>query len=287
MTNCNCDISSDISVVIPFHDRNEYLDAALQTVDNQTLRPCRIVVVDDGSLPELTCPKREDLTLLRLAENRGPARARNLAVEETSTKYVAFLDSDDGWHPDKLARQYALLSSAPEDVFGVFCAYGRSGRKLRAGVVVTPQVTNWFRYFLMGIRCAPGTTLMFRREAFMEIGGFNPAFRRYEDWDLLLRASLSRWKRFLTIDTPLAEVNLTGRPDPAVTTRALDAMEKAYFPRLSSRSERRLFKAALNIERAAVQRWAGSHARMLPYLFGALASPSVVKREILLTLGLY
>jgi glycosyltransferase involved in cell wall biosynthesis len=100
-----------VSAVIPCKDRPRLLERALSSIADQTVRPSEVIVVDDGSAPPLSPspPFPIPLTLIR-QENRGPAAARNRAIATASGEWIAPLDSDDTWSPDKTEYQLELIS---------------------------------------------------------------------------------------------------------------------------------------------------------------------------------
>lgn len=102
---------ADVTVVIAHHNDSSALRHALRSVLAQTRAPLSVVVVDDASSPEhlnavrrLVAPE-DRCTLIELGSNVGPGSARNAAWRQARTRWVAFLDSDEVWHPEKLARQ--------------------------------------------------------------------------------------------------------------------------------------------------------------------------------------
>jgi glycosyltransferase involved in cell wall biosynthesis len=105
-----------VSVVIPTFNRTTLLLEAVQSVLNQTLPPLEVIVVDDGSEQDVARFLREKISDDRVRcirqENAGPARARNRGMTEAKGDYVAFLDSDDLWLPEKLAKQVQALQAA-------------------------------------------------------------------------------------------------------------------------------------------------------------------------------
>jgi glycosyltransferase involved in cell wall biosynthesis len=120
-------IQADVSVVVPtFRDTNA-LSRALRSIEAQTLPPAQVVVVDDGGGdPRLTevceaCSIKVDV--VRLAKNVGPGGARNAGVDASKHAFIAFLDADDEWHPEKLARQMAVILEG-SDV--ALCCHGKA-----------------------------------------------------------------------------------------------------------------------------------------------------------------
>jgi glycosyltransferase involved in cell wall biosynthesis len=103
----------DISVIIPAYNAQRTILRALESVIAQTLQPVEIIVVDDGSSENMVSIvenfpqplKPGFIKVIRLDSNHGPAFARNAGWEKASGKFLAFLDSDDSWHPRKLEIQ--------------------------------------------------------------------------------------------------------------------------------------------------------------------------------------
>ena len=119
------DDRADVTVVIPAHDRAHVLPRALASVHGQTLRPAEIIVVDDGSSDETAAVAQQSgVTVLRHERSRGAGEARNTGICSATTRWIAFLDSDDEWAPHHLATliprmgRHALLTSVPVDTFG-------------------------------------------------------------------------------------------------------------------------------------------------------------------------
>jgi glycosyltransferase involved in cell wall biosynthesis len=101
-----------VSVIIPTYNSANYLPEAIESVLAQTYKDFEIIVVDDGSTDntqEVVVPYLDRIIFLEVP-NGGPAKARNHAIRESSSEYVAFLDADDIWYPDKLDRQITVFS---------------------------------------------------------------------------------------------------------------------------------------------------------------------------------
>lgn len=113
---------ASVSVVIPCYRCADTIERAVASVANQTVRPAELILVDDGSgdqtpavLTRLRLLYGEDwIRVLLLPCNVGVSAARNAGWESASSDFVAFLDADDSWHPEKIAIQYAWMSEHPD-----------------------------------------------------------------------------------------------------------------------------------------------------------------------------
>jgi len=104
-----------VSCIVPTYNGEAYVAEALDSIVAQTYRPIEIVVADDGSTDgTLTIAGRYAGVRVVRQPNGGPAAARNLGVRESSGAFAAFLDQDDVWHPEKLARQMGRFDARPE-----------------------------------------------------------------------------------------------------------------------------------------------------------------------------
>ncbi len=105
-----------ISCIVPVYNGEHYLSEALDSIIAQTYRPLEIIVVDDGSTdetPHIVGRYGQQITYLR-QNNQGPAAARNRGIGNAHGEFIAFLDADDLWHREKLARQMARFKARPE-----------------------------------------------------------------------------------------------------------------------------------------------------------------------------
>jgi glycosyltransferase involved in cell wall biosynthesis len=170
-----------VSVVIPTYNRAELLRAAVRSVLAQTVPVREIVVVDDGSTDHTPALTRElagqGAPIVYLPgphENRrGPARNRGFAA--TAAPLVAFLDSDDLWLPERLARQLAAWAARPEAGFA-FCNVHRFDERGLIGPLPCLPPAADFNGSILGPMLAEPlavpSTLIVRREAFARVGGF-------------------------------------------------------------------------------------------------------------------
>jgi glycosyltransferase involved in cell wall biosynthesis len=205
-----------VSVIIPTYNRAELIARAIRSVINQLSSCDELIVVDDGStdntialVQKLCVTARFELTLLT-QENRGPAAARNAGIKVARNETLAFLDSDDHWHKNKLKIQYArLMESSDILISHTMEKWLRRGKHLNQKKKHIPRDGYIFDHCLE--LCAVGmSTVMVQKELFRQVGYFDESLRCCEDYDLWLRVS-SRFL-FLLIDTPLT-VKEGGRED--------------------------------------------------------------------------
>jgi glycosyltransferase involved in cell wall biosynthesis len=185
-----------VSIIVPTFNRVRTIRRALESLLAQTARDFEIVVVDDGSTDD-TRAAVEDLigrSLIRYVfqTHRNAAAARNRGIAEARGRYIAFLDSDDEWLPQKLDRQLRLLEAAPRDVGGVYCDLLRVWPDGRTTPFLAPDVvrgrifdSRTWDYQVKGI----GTSATLLRRECLPAEGFDEKLYALCDLDLLLRIS--------------------------------------------------------------------------------------------------
>ena len=180
-----------ISVVIPSYNRRDKLPACLLSVLGQTYSNIEVIVVDDAStdgtekLFETVSDPR--VKYFRYEPNQGACHARNYGAERATGEYIAFQDSDDTWHPEKLARQMELLETSGADL--CFCGMNRIAHDGTSYYfpVHDFHAEKALEEFLAENRA--GTQTMLMRRAVWEQLRFDESFRRYQDWDFAIRAA--------------------------------------------------------------------------------------------------
>lgn len=120
-------VLTPVSVIMPAYNAAAYIEEAIRSVMDQTYGAWRLLVLDDGSSDDTVeivrrlAEQDSRILLFRNEENLGAARTRNRGLDLCEEGYVAFLDSDDRWHPEKLATQVALAERTGADV--VYTSY--------------------------------------------------------------------------------------------------------------------------------------------------------------------
>ncbi|WP_018948061.1 glycosyltransferase family 2 protein [Thioalkalivibrio sp. ALMg11] len=203
-----------VSVVIPTYRRPELLRRSIRSVLEQTFSSLEVVVVDDNGEghPEQKRTRKVlaeafDDPRIRYIVNDGEgggSGARNTGIHHATGCYIAFLDDDEDWEPDKLKKQVALLDSAPSDVGVIdsgFLDHKADGR-IRT---VRPKMQGWILERLLrktGGRAPKLSTLLCRREVFDTAGAFDASLPARQDYDLYIR--IARHFRFESVMEPLA-----------------------------------------------------------------------------------
>lgn len=180
---------ASVSVVVPTYNRASLLRRALRSILEQTRFPDEIVVVDDGSTDNTASVVEDEFSEVRLLsqENRGVSAARNLGIMTTSGDWVAFLDSDDEWVPEKLERQLAALGSRSEfQVCHTDEIWIRNGRRVNPRRKHAKYGGRIFRYCLPLCAMSP-SSVMIHRSVFKRVGLFDEDLPACEDYDLWLR----------------------------------------------------------------------------------------------------
>lgn len=184
------EVAPTVSVIIPTYNRPAQTLRAVQSVEVQSYCDFELLLVDDGSEPALdegVLGGLENAHLLRLDSNSGVAAARNAGIAAARGEWIAFLDSDDIWHPEKLAAQMAFLADHPH-----YRIVQTQEQWLRNGVKVN-QPKKWqkrsgmiFKHALERCAISPSSVVM-QRSLFDEVGLFNEQLPACEDYDLWLR----------------------------------------------------------------------------------------------------
>lgn len=212
------------SVIIPLYNKAPYIEKALQSVLQQTFRNFEIIVVDDGSTDNgaeivkkvfstdyLTAHQLQiPLKGFQLISqpNQGVSTARNNGVKAAQENYLAFLDADDEWHPEYLAKMKQLIEQFPDAGLWASSYYiVKNGRNRLATVGVEKDfskgIINYFQTYAKTL-CMPVWTgaAIVSKKVFEEEHGFKPQLKLGEDFDLWVRIAMKHPVAFL--NEPLA-----------------------------------------------------------------------------------
>ena len=189
-----------VSIIVPAFNQGRFLRQAVESVFAQTYANIEVVVVDDGSTDATAEVCRElaarpNVVVIR-QENRGVGAARNRGAAAAIGDYLCFLDADDFYHPEKIAAQARVLDRSL-DLDWLYCdivPLDETGKEQPEGYSVAGarrQLTGDILESLLIGGFFPPHTVMMRRRAFEELGGFDPALGGNADLDLWLRMAAS------------------------------------------------------------------------------------------------
>jgi glycosyltransferase involved in cell wall biosynthesis len=184
-----------VSIILPSFNRLPFLRAAIESVQGQTFTDWELIVADDGSDAStrawLAAARLQRQKTLLLEHCGNPARVRNAALAAATGRYIAFLDSDDRWLPDKLALQFEYLRRHP----AIRWCYSAIRRiDAQGGTLAGDERREWIPFDgailepLLQQRVGLALpTVMVERSLIEEVGGFDENLAVHEDFDLWLR----------------------------------------------------------------------------------------------------
>jgi glycosyltransferase involved in cell wall biosynthesis len=180
-----------VTVVIPTHDRKGLLTLTLRSVLRQRGVDFEVLVVDDGSADgtseAIASISDERVRVIRQEVPQGVATSRNAGVAEARGQWIALLDDDDLWSPDKLERQLGAAEEVGAAwVYGGVVEIDLQGRLLRGDLPPSPGtlLSQLKRKNLVPAGCS---NVMVRTQSVLAVGAFDPGLRHLADWDLWLR----------------------------------------------------------------------------------------------------
>ncbi|MCT7993937.1 glycosyltransferase [Laspinema olomoucense] len=190
-----------ISVIIPAYNAEKTIQETIESVLNQTFQDFELIIINDGStdrtLEIISSISDKRITVVSHSSS-GACVSRNRGLFMAKSDYIAFLDADDLWTPDKLEAQLQALQTHPE--VGVAYSWSdcidESSRFLRRGGHITVNGDAYTKLLMMDI-LENGSNPLIRRQALLDINGFDETLTAGQDWDLYLR--LARRYHFVTV----------------------------------------------------------------------------------------
>lgn len=184
-----------VTAVITTHNRCELLKKAIKSVLEQTyIDNMEVLVVDDasddGTKEYMESINVEKLKYIRISkeESKGGCYARNLGIKNATGEYIAFLDDDDEWYPEKTTKQVKILDENP-DIGVVVCGMDveyNMGKLFESNVQNEEKVQDFSKKILYRMP-GPTSTLLIRKELLEQINGFDEKLRYWQDYDLMVR----------------------------------------------------------------------------------------------------
>ncbi len=183
----------NVSVVIPTYNRYKLLKRAIESLYKQTCLPDEIIVVDDGSTDETVAIQNDFPEIIYIyQENRGVSAARNVGIQRAKNEWIAFLDSDDAWHSEKLQKQIDfhiknsnILMSYTDEV------WIRNGKNVKIPKKYKKIGKDIFLENISYCNIAPSSVLM-HKKLFKQYGLFDEELPVCEDYDMWLRIAIEQ-----------------------------------------------------------------------------------------------
>ena len=204
---------ANVTAVIPVYNYEQFIADAVDSALGQTYKDMEIIVVDDGSTDNTgEILKRQYGSKIKYIyqENRGLSAARNLGIKLSSGQFIALLDADDIWLPEKIELQIQIMGNS--DLIGIVSCGGyninEKGKVINIHVTRNYQTkTDFMNDLLLRNVVSGGSYALVRKECFEKAGMFDENLKSAEDWDMWLRIS----KRYDTeyVELPLAKVRVT------------------------------------------------------------------------------
>ena len=199
-------MNPQVSVIIPTKSRFELLRKSVTSADTQKAVSLEIIVVNDGGVPitASSLGTQHSLQIVNLPESLGAPRARNEGLKVARGKYIAFLDDDDTWCPNKVHSQVKAFEAHPEAamVTSDYWIVGADGSRR----IVQVSKLGYSKQELKFWNYVGGCSLpLLRREQVLSVGGFDPELKSCQDWDLWFRLAKVSGD-ILCVDVPSAEI---------------------------------------------------------------------------------
>lgn len=177
-----------VSVIIPTYNRAHLLERAIRSVLNQTFQDFELIVVDDGSTDEtnkIIGIFNLDIYYIRHDKNKGVSAARNTGLRYSKGNYIAFLDSDDEWLPQKLERQIKVFENGSDKLGVVYSGYSV---ETKPDEPIIPQYRGDILNYILIYNCVgSATNPLILKNCFDKVGLFDEDLPALNDWDMWIR----------------------------------------------------------------------------------------------------
>jgi glycosyltransferase involved in cell wall biosynthesis len=252
-----------VDVVLPVYNGSSHLQKTLETIEEQTYPNIHVYIVDDHSTDETPAilahyQSRYSVTIIRHPENRGLSAARNSGIASGKADYIAILDADDLWTPNKIERQLALFQESDSSLGIVSSDFQIIDEN---GVMADPTVYDFCHdltpnsrdLLVLGNVVSGGSAALIRRECFERCGGFDETLTACEDWEMWYR--ISEFYAIKILREPLVLVRRHSQSMQGDTPRMLKNRIEVFRRFASDSSSRDLAASCLFQECVAAFRY--------------------------------
>lgn len=187
--------SPKVSVILPTYNRGHLIEKSIKSVLNQSYNNLELIIVDDCSSDktEIKIQEIKDnrLVYIRNQRNLGPSKSRNNGIKLSTGDLIAFQDSDDEWHLDKLQKQVALLQKSTNDVAAVYCGMEFFDLKSEKKIGEELREMNFKEAYINGsfFFTPANVTVLIKKDVLNDVGYFDDRLFADEDTELAIRVT--------------------------------------------------------------------------------------------------
>jgi len=183
-----------VSIIVPSYNRADFLPRAIKSILSQAFKDFEVIVVDDCSTDNtrevVSSFNDERIRYIRHDSNKGAGAARNTGIKDAKASYIAFLDSDDEWLPEKLGEQINRIQSLPNKVGVVYCNRNVIIEKTgRIKNIPIPRARGNAHAEILRYCALPSCSTLIRKICFEKVGFFDETLPCLEDWEMWMRVS--------------------------------------------------------------------------------------------------
>ncbi|HPL95317.1 MAG TPA: glycosyltransferase family A protein [bacterium] len=199
-----------ISIIIPTHNRPDTLKKAALSVLSQSYQDWELIIVDDGLKIRAESVAKElndsRIKYVPHEQEQGGGAARNTGIKAAQSNFIAFLDDDDEWLPEKLSIQMAQFENTAPNIGFCFCAVKNITDHGQEKTSVPEGTANYFELSLSTFKKFLTVTLIIKKHVFNEVGLFDETLPSHQEAELMIRIT----KKFkgLGINQPLVNVDM-------------------------------------------------------------------------------
>ena len=197
-----------VSVVIPTYNRPHLIKRTVDSVLKQTFQDFEIIIVDDGMKERaeevIKNIKDERIKYIQHEINRGGGAARNTGIKVAQGEYIAFLDDDDEWLPEKLGKQVKALDNSGEDVGFCFTAITQILNDEERSTNIAEGIIDYYEKSLMSFKKVLTSALITKKYVFEKVGYFDESFPSHQEAELIIR--ISKQFKAIGINRPMVKM---------------------------------------------------------------------------------
>jgi len=190
-----------VSIIIPTYNRPDLLKRLLDSIKNQTFKDYEVIVIDDCSnnfdqykkVISIYEDAFEDFIFLRNEKNRGACFSRNKGIKTAKYEYIALVDDDDEWLPDKLSKQINLINNSNHDV-GLVYTWTKAIKKGEVVHKYNPELEGELKGEILEECFIPSPSVLVKKKALIEAGMFDEKMVSCQDWDMWTRIIFKDYK---------------------------------------------------------------------------------------------